>query len=162
MAKRYCQVVPARKKTIELSDCDRTITQQPNNLATESAEVGKRGKMWLELGENLSLIKFKPTRANPSQVGGQAIPNSIQVENLARVSLSWEYRSLARALRRSFVPYAHHFRSYAFPVKVMCGRPDRFWWACSCRSWSSPSSHSCRTSDKRSRSQWKSQWTRRK
>ena len=26
---------------------------------------------WLELGENLSLIKFKPTRSNSSQVGGK-------------------------------------------------------------------------------------------
>ena len=26
---------------------------------------------WVELGENLSLIKFKPTRSNSSQVGGE-------------------------------------------------------------------------------------------
>ena len=31
------------------------------------AEVPKQRKTWLELGENLSLIKFKPTRANSSK-----------------------------------------------------------------------------------------------
>ena len=30
--------------------------------------------------------------ANSSQAGGQTIPTSIQVENLARVGLSWEYQ----------------------------------------------------------------------
>ena len=49
--------------------------------------------------QNLSLIKFKATRSNSSQVGGQTIPNSIQVVNLARLGLSWEDR-LARALDR--------------------------------------------------------------
>ena len=89
VANRHCQVEPARKKTIQLSDYDRA----PNNNKTtwwELALVAKRWKMWLELGENFSLIKFKPTRSNSSQVSGQTIPN------LARVGLSWEYR-LARA-----------------------------------------------------------------
>ena len=43
-----------------------------------------------------------PTQANSSQVGGETIPNSIKVVNLARVGLSWEYR-LARALH--IAPY---------------------------------------------------------
>ena len=62
------------------------------------------GESWLELAawggqtvvawlkrENLSLIKSKPTPANSSQVGGQTIPNSIEVVNLARAGFSWEY-----------------------------------------------------------------------
>ena len=67
---------------------------------------------WLDLGKNVSLIKFKPTpihnlvpldptRANSSQVGGQTIPNSIEVVNLARVGLRWEDH-MTRAL--SIIP----------------------------------------------------------
>ena len=82
-------------------NCLTTTAQSPKNNKTtwrELAEVAKRWKIWLELCENyLSLIKFKPTRAYSSQVGGQTIPISIEVVNLARVGLSWEDR-LARAL----------------------------------------------------------------
>ena len=74
-----------------------TITKQLGDSWIELTEVAKRWKTWLELGENLSLIKFKPTRSNSLQVGGQTIPNSIEVVNLARVGLSWEDR-LASAL----------------------------------------------------------------
>ena len=65
VAKRYCQVEPAIKKTF---NCLTTTTQSPNNNETtwlESALVGRGGQTvenWLELGENLSLIKFKPAR----------------------------------------------------------------------------------------------------
>ena len=72
------------------------ITKQLGESWLELAEVAKRWKTWLELGENLSLITFKPTRANSSQVGGQTIPNSIEVVNFARVGLTWEDH-LARA-----------------------------------------------------------------
>ena len=44
--------------------------------------------------ENLARVgrKFEldQIQANASQVGGQTIPNSIEVVNLARVGLSWE------------------------------------------------------------------------
>ena len=65
VAKRYRQVEKARKKTIQFSDYE-----SPNNKTTwlELAKVAKRWNTWLELGENLTLIKFKPTRANSSQL----------------------------------------------------------------------------------------------
>ena len=47
-------------------NCLTTTAQSPNNYETtcqESAEVAKRWKTRLELGENLNLIKFKPIRA---------------------------------------------------------------------------------------------------
>ena len=46
------------------------------------------------VGQNFELDQIQ---ANSSQVGGQTMPNSIGVVNLARVGLSWEDR-LARAL----------------------------------------------------------------
>ena len=77
----------SRKK--EPFNCLNTTAQSPNNYNKttwlELTEEAKLWKNWLELGENLSLIKFKPTPANSSQVGGQTIPNSIRVDNLARV-----------------------------------------------------------------------------
>ena len=77
-----------------------TITKQLDESWREAAEVAKQWKNWLELGENFSSIKFKPTRANSSQVGGQMIPNSIEVVKLTRVGLSCEDH-LARALQCS-------------------------------------------------------------
>ena len=56
-----------------------TITKQLGLSWLELVDVAKRWKTWLELGENLSLIKssqLDPTQANSSQVGGQTIPNS--------------------------------------------------------------------------------------
>ena len=81
-----------------------TITKQLGKSWLELAEMAKRWKTWLELGENLSLIKFTPAWSNSSQVGAQTIPNSIGVVNLARVGLSWEDR-LARALGPAFCPF---------------------------------------------------------
>ena len=75
------------------------ITKQLGSGWLELAEVAKRWKSLLDFGDNSSLIKFKPTPANSSQVGGQMIPNSIQVENLAGVGWSWEYH-LARAFEK--------------------------------------------------------------
>ena len=67
VAKLYCQVQPARKKTIQFiwlrSRSHLTITKQLGKSWLELAEVAKRCKSWLELGENLSLITFKPTEA---------------------------------------------------------------------------------------------------
>ena len=73
---------------------------RPNNnkttlreLARELAEVAKRWKTWLvELGENLSFIKFKPTRSSSSQVGSKTMPNMDQIENLGKGGLGWENR----------------------------------------------------------------------
>ena len=77
------------------------ITKQLGESWLALAEVAKRRKTWLELGaENLSLIKFKPTRSNSSQVGGQTIPNSSQVVNFSRVGLSWEFQSIATMFPR--------------------------------------------------------------
>ena len=42
---------------------------------------------WLELGENLSLIRFKPARVHLSQVDGQTISHSIEVVNW--LELAW-------------------------------------------------------------------------
>ena len=104
MAKRYRQVEPARKKTIQLIVWLLARAVRPNNnrttlreLARELADVAKRWKTWLvELGENLSLIKFKPTRSSSSQVGSKTMPNMDQVENLAKGGLGlggpFEYR----------------------------------------------------------------------
>ena len=43
-----------------------TITKQHGLTRLELAEVTKRWKTWLEVGENLNLIKFKPTRPTPT------------------------------------------------------------------------------------------------
>ena len=45
---------------------------------------------WTKIWAWSNSSQHDPTRANSSQVGGQTIPNSIQVVNLARVGLSWE------------------------------------------------------------------------
>ena len=70
VAKRYYQVEPAqpaRKKTIQLSEYTSIARPPNNNQLGESwiglAKLAKRWKTWFELGENLSLTKFKPTRA---------------------------------------------------------------------------------------------------
>ena len=94
------QTIPPNRaslqETVQLSEYDRVEphinTKQLDDSWLELAEVAKRWKTWLEVGENLSLIKLKPTRANSSQVGGRTIPNSIEVVNLARIGLSWEDR----------------------------------------------------------------------
>ena len=64
---RYRQVEPACKKPF---NCLNTttyshikITEQLGESWLELAEVAKRWKTWLELGANLSLVKFKPTQA---------------------------------------------------------------------------------------------------
>ena len=56
------------------------------------ARVGRKFDL-----DQIQANSSQPSRANSSQVGGQTIPNSIEVVNLARVGLSWEDR-LARAL----------------------------------------------------------------
>ena len=53
---------------------------------------------------SMSTRIFKPTRASSSQMGGQTMPNSIEVVNLVGVGSSWEDR-LARA--RVTVQTAH-------------------------------------------------------
>ena len=60
------------QETIQLSECD-TITKQLGSSWLEFADVDNRWKTWLELGETLSLIKFKLTRANSSQLDGRTI-----------------------------------------------------------------------------------------
>ena len=84
MARRFRQVEP------KPFNCLTTTAQSPNNTKITWRELvwvgwgGQTVETWLELGENLSLIKFKPTQSNSSQVGGQTIPNSIEV-----VKLGW-------------------------------------------------------------------------
>ena len=53
----------------------------------ELAEVAKRWKTWLDLGENLSLIKFKTTRSNSSQVAGW--PNDTQLHRSCELGSRW-------------------------------------------------------------------------
>ena len=52
---------------------------------------GKLGPGWAKIWAWSISSQLDPTRANSSQVGGQTIPNSIKVVNLARVGLSWEF-----------------------------------------------------------------------
>ena len=54
-----------------------TITKQLGESLPELAEVDKRWKTWLELSENLSLIKFKPTRSNSSQLKRYPTPSKL-------------------------------------------------------------------------------------
>ena len=53
---------------------------------------GKLGSSWAKIWAWSNSSQLDPTRANSSQVGGQTIPNSIEVVNLARLGLSWEDR----------------------------------------------------------------------
>ena len=72
-----------------------TIKQtKTNNLASsfKLAEVAKRWKTWLKLGENLSLIKFNPSRSNPSQLEPSGWPNDTQVGPSWNLGSSWQYR----------------------------------------------------------------------
>ena len=78
------------QETIQLSgDHDRTITKQLGGSWLELAEVAKQWETWLELGEHLSLIKFKPTRAKWVD---KRFPTLTKLKTLVRVGLSWEYR----------------------------------------------------------------------
>ena len=86
-----------------------TTAQSPNNNKTTLARVGSS---WAKIWAWSNWSQLDPTRANSSQVGGQTIPNSIEVVNLARVGLSWEYR-LARA-------WASCLRTFAIPRARVC------------------------------------------
>ena len=91
------------QETIQLSEynCGVTCQQISKRTWQELAEMAKWWNIWRELGENLSLIKFKPTRSNSSQLKPSGWPNdtnSIKVVNLARVGLSWRTIWPARAL----------------------------------------------------------------
>ena len=72
-----------------------TITKQLGKSWLELAEVAKRWKMWLVLAEDLSLIKFKPTQSNSSQLKPSGWPNDTQFHQSCELGLSWEDR-LAR------------------------------------------------------------------
>ena len=54
------------------------------------AKAGKLGSSWAKVGAWSNSSQLDPTRANSSQVGGQTIPNSIEVVSLARIGLGWE------------------------------------------------------------------------
>ena len=53
------------------------------------AEVNKPWKTWLEMGDHLSLIKFKPTRANSSQLRPSGWPNDTQLPRSWKLGSSW-------------------------------------------------------------------------
>ena len=84
-----------------------TAAQSPGNETKQLGESwprwansGKLGSSWVKIWAWSTSSQLDPTPAKSSQVGGQPTPNSTQVDYLARVGLSWEYR-LARALRVS-------------------------------------------------------------
>ena len=88
VVKRYCQV----EKTIQLSLT--ATAQSPNNKKTTWLELAKRWKSWLDLGDNFSLIKSKPTRTNSSQLGPSGCwPNDTQLE------LSWKHNQNGQLIR---------------------------------------------------------------
>ena len=66
-----------------------TITKQLGESWLELAEVAKRWNTWLELGENLNLIKFKPTRSNSCQLKPSGWPNDTQLHRSCELGSSW-------------------------------------------------------------------------
>ena len=109
MAKRYSQLKPSYKIKICIggwpNDTAKSsqLARKPFNCLHTTAYSHKNNKTTsrVQTVENMARVGrtfdwLDPTRANSSQVGGQTIPNSIEVVNLARVGLSWEDR-LARA-----------------------------------------------------------------
>ena len=90
VAKRYRQVEPACKKPFNCLNIRPrshiTITKQ---LGESWLELVKRWKTWLELGENLSFIKFKPSRSNSSQLKPSEWPNDTQLHRRCELGSSW-------------------------------------------------------------------------
>ena len=92
VAKRYRHVEPACKKPFNCRNTtalSHNITKQLGESWLELAEVSKRWKTWLELGENLSLIKFKPNRSNSSHLKPSGWPNDTQLNRSCERRSSW-------------------------------------------------------------------------
>ena len=96
--------------------------------------MAKRWKTWVEFGENLGVIKFKPTRSNSSQAGGQLV-------NLARVGLSWNTPGnipgvYQRACRPTHRPIYCRLTVGQRPVGCFRLAPNHYatlansWWNC--------------------------------
>ena len=109
VAKRYRQVEPLIVWLRPHSHL--TITKQLGENIGSSWPSGEiLGSSWAKIWAWSNSSQFDPTRANSSQVGGQTIPNSIEVVNLAHVGLSWEYR-LARAQKRILQQMINNYRA---------------------------------------------------
>ena len=79
-----------------------------NNSKTswlELAEVAKRWKTWLELDENLSSIKFKPTRSISSQLKPSGWSNDTQLHRKLRtwLELVWDGKTVWAGHRSSYL-----------------------------------------------------------
>ena len=68
---------------VGIRPCSHITTQ--NNVA----RVGFSWKTWLELGEYLSLIKFKPTRSNSSRLKPSGWPNDTHFHRSCELGSSW-------------------------------------------------------------------------
>ena len=69
-----------------------TMTKQLGESWLRWPNGGKRGSSWAKIWAWSNSSQLYPTRANSSQVGGQTIPNSIEVVNLAE--LAWVGRTV--------------------------------------------------------------------
>ena len=113
------------------------IDAWPNDTAKSSQLARNHSIVWLrpcshitiakQLGESwLSLMKFKPTRANSTQVGGQTIFNSIELVNLTELAwvgrIVWPGLCKANCLRH--VPWEV---MQCYLSKLHCVR-RRAWW----------------------------------